>query len=36
MIHVSRERVRQIQAAAIRRLQASEALDDFRRFAGTV
>jgi RNA polymerase primary sigma factor len=36
MIHVSRERVRQIQAAAIRRLQDSEALDDFRRFAGTV
>jgi RNA polymerase primary sigma factor len=36
MIHVSRERVRQIQAAAIRRLQASQALDDFRRFAGTV
>jgi RNA polymerase sigma factor (sigma-70 family) len=35
MIHVSRERVRQIQAAAIRRLQDSEALDDFRRFAGT-
>jgi RNA polymerase primary sigma factor len=35
LIQVSRERVRQIQAAAIRRLQASEALDDFRRFAGS-
>jgi RNA polymerase sigma factor (sigma-70 family) len=34
MIQVSRERVRQIQATAIRRLKASQDLDDFRRFAG--
>jgi len=33
LIHVSRERVRQIQAAALRRLKASRALEDFRSVA---
>lgn len=33
MIHVSRERVRQIQAAALRRLRASRALEVFRGVA---